>query len=173
MKNYTLSDEEKSLFADATRGAKRLSSQNKSQITPKAPLLTDNLPTRPAASQAPTHCHLPPVAPDPVRPGSVKFAREGFQHARLRQLQRGQFPIDARLDLHGKTQREADTLLNHFIFDCGRQQVRCALLIHGKGEYIIKSYVTAWLKACPHTLAYASARPQDGGDGALYVLFKA
>jgi DNA-nicking Smr family endonuclease len=49
-------------------------------------------------------------------------------------------------------------------------------IIHGKGRRsdqqgpVLKPAVAAWLRRRNEVLAYCSARPVDGGSGALYVL---
>jgi DNA-nicking Smr family endonuclease len=58
---------------------------------------------------------------------------------------------------------------------------RCVLVIHGKGEHspqgmgVLRGEIAAWLSQGPssqHVAAFVSARAQDGGDGAVYVLLR-
>lgn len=94
-------------------------------------------------------------------------------HKTLRKLRQGQYNAEAILDLHGYTVNEAaqalDDLLIH-CFDTGKRVIR---VIHGKGpNAILKTQVNTWLQDTPNILAFCSARPQDGGTGALYILLK-
>jgi DNA-nicking Smr family endonuclease len=109
----------------------------------------------------------------------LAFRRPGVREQVLRRLRRGQYPIEAQLDLHGLHQAAARDLLAGFIAssrDAGR---RCVRIIHGKGYRsgprgpVLKSAVNAWLRRHPDVMAFASARPLDGGAGALYALLRA
>lgn len=104
--------------------------------------------------------------------------RPGLQHQVLRKLRRGHYSVGAELDLHGFTVVEARQALAAFLDHCRGAQVRCVRIIHGKGNGslnrlpVLKGKVSHWLRQCDQVLAYASARPADGGTGALYVLLK-
>lgn len=106
------------------------------------------------------------------------FARSGIQNKVQRKLRRGEFPVENELDLHGYTVAEAKRAINEFMHECEIKHHRCIRIIHGKGYRselnipVLKTYVAYWLKQHPHVLAYVSARPTDGGTGALYVLLK-
>ena len=58
------------------------------------------------------------------------------------------------------------------------QQLRCVRVIHGKGLRsgpagpVLKHAVSDWLARIDSVAAFATARPEDGGTGALYVLLK-
>ena len=55
---------------------------------------------------------------------------------------------------------------------------RCVRIVHGKGLSsegklpVLKVKVNSWLRQKDDVLAFCSARPQDGGTGAVYVLLK-
>jgi len=106
------------------------------------------------------------------------FARPGLQQRQLQRLRRGQLDCGAELDLHGMTAAGARAALSEFVAHCGAAHVRCARLIHGKGNTssdggpVLKNRVNAWLRQHPEVLAFCSARPRDGGSGALYVLLR-
>ena len=109
---------------------------------------------------------------------NLVYRGAGVQHRTMRKLQRGQIDIEAELDLHGLRLTEAKTVLIDFIAHCQQLNVKCARIIHGKGNRspentpVIKTHLAFWLKQRSDILAYCSARPADGGTGALYVLFK-
>ena len=114
-----------------------------------------------------------------VEPGEQLFyARAGVQHKITRKLRRGQYAVQQALDLHGMTVAAAREATAQFIRDCVANDVRCVRIIHGKGlrsaeaTPAIKSRIGGWLARSNDVLAYASARPADGGAGALYVLLR-
>lgn len=106
------------------------------------------------------------------------YAREGVQHGLMRRLRRGQYAIAAELDLHGMTVVEARAALGQFLAACQATHKRCVRIIHGKGlsspdrKPVLKSRVNAWLQHTDDVLAFCSARPSDGGTGAVYVLLR-
>lgn len=106
------------------------------------------------------------------------YARAGIQHKVQRKLRRGEFPVEAELDLHGYTVADAKIAINEFFAECEFEHKRCIRIIHGKGYRseqkipVLKTYVSYWLKQRADVMAYSSARPADGGTGALYVLLK-
>jgi len=108
----------------------------------------------------------------------LSFARPGLQHSVLRKLRRGQFSVGAELDLHGLTVPEARALLPRFLLNSRLQGHRCVRIIHGKGlssrkqQPVLKVKVNKWLPQRDEVLAFCSARPVDGGTGAIYVLLR-
>ena len=106
------------------------------------------------------------------------FARAGTASRTLKRLRRGQIRVGAELDLHGKTVAEAQQALPPFLEECGSLGIRCVRLIHGKGfgspdgRPVIKFKLDRWLRLRDDVLAFSSARPMDGGTGAMYVLLK-
>ncbi len=109
----------------------------------------------------------------------VVFKRDGVQLKTIDSLRRGQYPIQARLDLHHFNASQAMALADQFIDQCRHEGLRCVLMIHGKGymsrndKPILKNILIEHLRKNPYVLAYHFARPRDGGTGALYVLIKA
>ncbi len=106
------------------------------------------------------------------------FARPGIQHTVLKKLKRGQISISAELDLHGMIVSQARQALTQFLRECQIKRSRCVRIIHGKGHSSphgkakLKTRVNAWLQQRDDVLAFCSARPIDGGTGAVYVLLK-
>jgi DNA-nicking Smr family endonuclease len=106
------------------------------------------------------------------------FSRPGLQHRLLRRLRRGQFSVGAELDLHGLSVPEAYTSLTAFLKKCRLRNVHCVRIVHGKGlkspqgRPVLKGKVERWLRLRDEVVAFSSARPVDGGTGALYVLLK-
>jgi DNA-nicking Smr family endonuclease len=106
------------------------------------------------------------------------YARPGVQRATLRKLRRGQYVVQAELDLHGYTVPEAHGRLGAFLRDAHDRGWRCVRVIHGKGRGsvgklpVLKGKVNRWLQQRNDVLAFCSARPADGGTGAAYVLLR-
>lgn len=106
------------------------------------------------------------------------YTRPGLQHHVLRKLRRGQYAVQGQLDLHGCTVPEARGRVATFLRDMQAQDKRCVRIIHGKGKSsegklpVLKGKVNAWLRQWDQVLAFCSARPNDGGTGAVYVLLK-
>ncbi len=110
-------------------------------------------------------------------PDILSFSRNGLQHKVLKKLRQGKHPIEHMLDLHGLTVAEASGELLQFLGECEAAGVRHAIIIHGKGfrsrdKPVIKPMVNRWLKSVDNVLAFHSAQPKDGGNGAVYVLLK-
>ncbi|MGU3574039.1 Smr/MutS family protein [Brucellaceae bacterium C25G] len=94
-----------------------------------------------------------------------------------RKIAKGRLSIDARIDLHGLTQREAYNLLYGFLADAHGRGLRHVLIITGKGrsygsEGVLKQVVPHWFSTPIFRLlvsAYEDAAHHHGGHGALYV----
>lgn len=119
------------------------------------------------------------LEPDEHETGEeLLYCGPGVQQGVFRKLRRGQFIVGAELDLHGLTSVEAHTVVADFLHTSRRQGVRCVRIIHGKGlgsrhrGPVLKTKLNVWLRHREDVLAFASARPMDGGTGAVYVLLK-
>ena len=110
--------------------------------------------------------------------GQLQFRRTGVREEVMRKLARGQFAVEAEADLHGMRLHPAQDALREFIGDCVARRLRCVRVIHGKGLRsgpdgpVLKIAVSHWLRHFDAVAAYASARPADGGSGAVYVLLR-
>ena len=111
----------------------------------------------------------------------IEGAVRGFDQRVRRKLRAGAFSTEAQLDLHGLTRDEARAALERFI-DAGKLAGRrCVLVVTGRGLHsqdqlpVLKAGVQGWLsrgRLARQVLAFCTARPQDGGAGALYVLLR-
>jgi DNA-nicking Smr family endonuclease len=96
----------------------------------------------------------------------------------LRKLRRNFWPIQDKLDMHGLHSGAARRLLQEFLHHAREQQLRCVLVIHGKGlnsasgEAVLKARTRHWLTQHPGILAYCDAPPKEGGTGAVLILLK-
>ena len=115
---------------------------------------------------------------DMVSPHDVlSFKRPGVQDGVYRKLRLGKYDVEAVLDLHRKSVKEAREEVFEFIKTCVAHSIRTVMILHGKGERsdppaLLKSYVNKWLPELDAVMAYHSAQLRHGGSGALYVLLK-
>jgi DNA-nicking Smr family endonuclease len=100
----------------------------------------------------------------------------------LRALRNGELPIQARLDLHGRLRDEALCGVERFVGAARARGAKIALVIHGRGHNseagtaVLRPAVWQWLAspaaARAGVMAFASARPRDGGAGATVILLR-
>ncbi|MCK5889470.1 MAG: Smr/MutS family protein [Methylococcales bacterium] len=109
---------------------------------------------------------------------SVSFLAPGLQKNTLKKLRKGFFGLDAEIDLHGLTSREARKKLSHFLQDNIESGSRCVHIIHGKGyrssdnQPVLKNDVNLWLRQHNEVQAFCSTQAKHGGTGAVFVLLK-
>jgi DNA-nicking Smr family endonuclease len=97
-----------------------------------------------------------------------------------RRLHRGDYSIQAFVDLHGLLVEDAKEVFEKFLKLAVTTGKTGVLVIHGRGlsspsEPILKNKVIEWLTRGPWrkwVVAYSSARKCDGGAGATYVLLR-
>ena len=129
---------------------------------------------RAAAKDAATVPKPSPPSFSPLSPSTAS----GVDKRTVDRLRRGQLPIDARIDLHGLTQREAHRELAAFLQAARAADRRTVLVITGKGEAgqgVLREAVPRWINEAtvrPLVLAFAQAQPKHGGSGALYLLLR-
>jgi len=111
----------------------------------------------------------------------IEGAVPGLDRRILRRLRRGDYAIQAHLDLHGLVRSEAKEALARFIEQSRWRGLRCVLVVHGRGLHskdqipVLKEGVQRWLsrgQVGRSVLAFTTARPHDGGAGAVYVLLR-
>ena len=114
------------------------------------------------------------------RHGVPKWAGSGFDDQPERRLSRKEIeamPIDASLDLHGMTTREAAVALADFFKTAESMGCRKVLLVHGKGlhsaaEPVLEGFVKRWLETRASAGRSGHADAANGGKGATWVLLK-
>ena len=165
-----LSAQEQKLWSDVTRLV--------------APLRRPPLPADPAPSTAPGKTKPKPsraparsVAPA-ARPAA---SLEAFDRRLKQRLARGTEAIEARVDLHGKTQSEAYAALFSFLRKAQSDGAKFVLVITGKGgnaredgseRGVLKRQVPQWLRLPEfrrYVLGFEDAHHRHGGAGALYL----
>ena len=111
----------------------------------------------------------------------IEGSARGLDHHVLRRLRRGEFAVQAHVDLHGFTREEARGALETFLARSRQVGKRCVLVVHGRGLHskdqmpVLKDALKRWMataRFAEHVLAFATARPHDGGLGAVYVLLR-
>ena len=97
-----------------------------------------------------------------------------------RRLHRGEYSIQAFVDLHGLLVEDAREVFEKFLKWAVTTGKTGVLIVHGRGlsspsEPVLKKKVVEWLTRGPWrkwVAAYSSARKCDGGAGATYVLLR-
>lgn len=111
----------------------------------------------------------------------VEGARLGLDPRLVTRLRRGEFAVQAHIDLHGMIQADARIALEAFVLESVRKGLRTVLVVHGRGlgspggRPVLKQAAAQWLShghIGGYVLAFATARPSDGGAGAMYVLLR-
>lgn len=107
---------------------------------------------------------------------ALSFRRPGLGPDVVRKLRRGGWRMQGQLDLHGLRREDAREALADFIRDAHKAGWRCVRVVHGKGlgspgkTPVLKGRVQSWLVQKKEVIAFAQARPAEGGAGALVVL---
>jgi DNA-nicking Smr family endonuclease len=111
----------------------------------------------------------------------VEGAVVGLDPRITRRLRRGEFAYQAYVDLHGMSAAAARAEVERFITESFAAGHRALLVVHGRGLNskdnvpVLKERLKSWLargRIGRVVLAFSSARPADGGTGALYVLLR-
>lgn len=109
---------------------------------------------------------------------AMSFRRPGIGTDVTARLRKGDWSIQAQVDLHGLRSDEAREALGGFIRNAHKQGLRCVRVVHGKGlgspgkTPVLKGRVLRWLVQKKEVLAFVQARPAEGGAGALVVLLQ-
>ena len=115
--------------------------------------------------------------PDPDEP--LLGYRSGVQRAVLNRLARGEPAPESTIDLHGLNLHAAEGRLGDAIETAARTGIACLRVVHGRGTRspdgvaVLREALPRWLtgtRLAGQVLAFAPARPRDGGRGATCVL---
>ena len=169
--------DEQNAFRKAMRDVKPLQTEERVFTRPRAKTpRSRHLEETPGGSMAE---HLAVVDAADVDTGEeLLFRSAGISERVFKRLRRGSFSIQDELDLHGMTVAEAREALKAFIRECADSHRGCVRIVHGKGlgsgrrGPVLKAHVNRWLRHWDSVLAFATARPRDGGSGAVYVLLR-
>ena len=119
---------------------------------------------------------------------SISF---NFENTSLnKKLKKGKIPIDKKIDFHGMTLFEAETLFSETIVNCYANNFRCLLFVTGKGVLKknnedsdqvklyygkIRGGFFSWVKKNElqkYILAVEQANIEHGADGAFFVYLR-
>ena len=173
---------EKDLFLEEMSGVKPLQREPRERLIRQS--AEGNLELRRQAATEALHEKINPLLDEGVDPLDawyvLDFKRPGIQHGVYKKLRMGRYDIDARLDLHRMTVKQAREEVKQFIDEAGKLGLRTLLILHGKGQRkveqentaVLKGYVNHWLQQLEMVQAFHSAQPVHGGTGAVYVLLR-
>jgi len=175
-----MADEE--LFFEEMAGVKPLSREPRERLDKRSDAV--NAEQRRLAASGALDEAVNPLVDEGVEPLDawyvLKFKRPGIQHGVYKKMRTGKYDIEARLDCHRMTVKEARDEVVEFIHDSMQLGLRTVLIMHGKGQRkaevertaVLKGYVNEWLKSLDDVQAFHSAQPIHGGTGAVYLLLK-
>ena len=173
-----LSDEERALWSGFVRSIKPLRS---AKAAPQAIADSGQEARSKRGSKGAHRQRNPPYGTKP--PPVVKSPPLAPLDRRLKQrVARGRDAIDARIDLHGMTQREAHAALLGFLRGAQAEDAKVVLVVTGKGggkpppdrseRGVLRRQVPLWLELPEFrhfVVGFGEAHVSHGGQGALYV----
>ncbi|MCX7115871.1 MAG: Smr/MutS family protein [Gammaproteobacteria bacterium] len=175
-----LSDEDKALFRQSVGEVKPITPNRRLGLGPTKNRMLGQGPTYSRVTQSPlktASIYLSDTTQTNLTGEAILFYNQTpLEKNHLQRLKQGLLPIEGTLDLHGLFAEQAKNSLVQFIENHTRLKHRLLLIVHGKGQHgkipLLKNLVNHWLPQLPHVLAFVSAKPKDGGTGAVYVLLK-
>jgi len=173
-----VSDEERALWAGVARSVKPLrpvkaaakSIAQRDEETPRHGFREARLsPKVSSRREAAPAVKSPPLAP--------------LDRRAKQRVVRGRDALDARIDLHGMTQRQAHAALIHFLGQAQAASAKMVLVVTGKGggatappdrgeRGVLRRQVPMWLELPEFrhfVVGFGEAHASHGGQGALYV----
>ncbi len=172
------SDDELDLFRESVGSVRRLKS-DRVHSRPPAPRAI------PAQRQRDENQVMQDLANAPIDYSAVEtgeeitYLRPGLQKRVLSRLRRGHWRVQDQIDLHQMNLDAAGRTIRAFLEHADRERMSCVKIIHGKGLRSgpqgpqIKRLTARLLSRHDRVAAFASAPPNDGGTGAVYVLLRA
>jgi DNA-nicking Smr family endonuclease len=176
-KPVEISEEDRQLFADAVGPIRSLRTQ-RDELQRVRPLPE---PTQALLDEARVSEELMSSLIDPasIEVGEeISYLKDGVAPRVLRDLKRGRYSIRDEIDLHQMTLAIAREAMKEFLEYNRRADRLCVKIIHGKGLRsraagpVLKRMVDSTLRKRGDVIAFASAKPAEGGTGATLVLLK-
>jgi len=170
------------MFRQAVDGVRRLGDQRPARVVPK-PEVTLEIISEDAEVLAQLSDLVSGVGTFELTETEeyTEGTRLGLDPRLVTRLRRGEFAVQAHIDLNGMIQADAKLALEEFIVGSVRKGLRTVLVVHGRGLRspggmpVLKHAAAQWLShghMGGYVLAFATARPADGGAGAMYVLLR-
>ena len=169
-KNSTLEDQDLALFRDAVAGVRPIRQDTISPV--QRTVKQKSLPREVRENLGASHFFSDEYVPHLSQEGPMRFVRTDISSYELKKLRRGDYYPDMLLDLHGLTQQQAKLEIAALLDACRREHIRCACVMHGHGQNILKQRVPLWLAQHPLVEAFHQAPREWGGDAALLVLIE-
>lgn len=169
-------DHDSKLFRHSV-GEVRIVSDDRDQSRPPKPLPIPSFSIKDEAIVVDELLLFSPEEMDVECGEELQWSKDGIRPKTRRRLRQGKYSVADELDLHGFRVEPAKLAIIEFIdYACARQ-FTCVRIIHGKGlrsriRPKLKQLTAKILRRMPNVLAYCSARPVDGGTGAVYVLLR-
>ncbi|KQT42926.1 hypothetical protein ASG43_15340 [Aureimonas sp. Leaf454] len=189
----SLSEEERALWATIARTATPLGQRRRSRLDEEAPISAPPVSapsvetSKDAARRgAPAIPPPPPARPSvmpsyqargPAGPAAPSSPFHPIERPVRRKIAKGRLPIEARIDLHDRTQVVAHYVLLGFLRQAQGQGLRMVLVITGRGASfgsrgVIRRQLPHWFDTPefrPLVSGFEPAEREHGGDGAFYV----
>jgi DNA-nicking Smr family endonuclease len=165
-------------FEDAMGDARKLTGPQRVRLAPAPPRA--GAPHKRGVAQSASPRAESAASPFTIeQDGEAWTARaNGIDRAFLKKLSTGKIAIEAKLDLHGQTKRQALHALERFLSTADVAGARALLLVHGRGLHsgdqgptlrdTARDFVTRGAFAA-RLLAATSAPPSLGGAGATLL----
>ena len=168
-RKQAISEEEKALFRDVVSGISPIK-QDKVRapidVSKKKSLTVETSRTQREANFYFSDEFIPHLSSE----GPLSYVAEGQNSYLAKQLRRGDFYPEIMLDLHGLTQADAKLELAALIQACQKDRLRCASVMHGHGQGILKQKLPHWLVQHPAVIAFHQAPKEWGGNAAVLLL---
>lgn len=174
MKRKTIiSEQDKSLFREQTKGIKRLVSDTVPKEKPKLQAFKHkNTPTNNSVQDKAAFHFSDLYQPQLPDEGPVRFVQEHIDKRVLKHLKRGDYQPELMLDLHGLTQIQAKRELSALLAEALRCHAHCVCVMTGHGKHILQQRLPAWLAQHPAVEAFHQAPKAWGGKAAFLVLIE-
>ncbi len=170
---------ERRAFAEAVGAVQPLPAHGRAQAAPPKPA------PQPRMRESDERAALREALSDEVDVESLLLTDDGLSWRRPgvppdvpARLRRGQWAVQAQIDLHGLRRDEARAQLADFVRLALQRGQRCVRVIHGKGhgspgrQPVLKAKAQRWLAQCAAVIAFTQATAAQGGAGALIVLLE-
>lgn len=181
MKRRGLTPEEQQMWSHVTRGDTPLPPSLRALAEPPAP------PRRAVVRDSIARDYDQWLSALPKEMDSLPLscgAYAGIDRNTADRFRKGEYPVDATLDLHGMTREKAHRALSVFLRSQHERGSRCLLVVTGKGQKpqgndrqsgVLRDMLPQWLAEPgmrPAVLAFDVAKPKHGGSGAYYILLR-